>query len=149
MSENYFNAIQALGCETQVIEDRAKCKRNCCAGDNCMAFFEKQFRRSSMVDGIEDDRLRAIAEAERDGSVVVLPCKVGDTVVLPVAVGTPVYVYFGIPNVSPIDGGIFEYIGEQIEEHEFEMDMLDCWGKNIFATRAEAAAALASAGKGE
>ena len=89
--------------------------------------------------GIDSDRLRAIAEAERDGRVVVLP----------VAVGTPVYVYFGIPNVSPIDGGIFEYIGEQIEEHEFEMDMLDCWGKNIFATRAEAAAALASAGKGE
>lgn len=32
------------------------------------------------VDGIDLDRLRELADAERDGRVVVLPCKVGDIV---------------------------------------------------------------------
>ena len=35
---------------------------------------------TKMVEGIEPDRLREIVEAEKDGRLVVLPCKVGDTV---------------------------------------------------------------------
>ena len=36
--------------------------------------------RLEMVRGISTDRLRELAEADKDGRVVVLPCKVGDTV---------------------------------------------------------------------
>ena len=82
-------------------------------------------------------RLRAIAEAERDGRVVVLPCKVGDTV----------YMVIDFPVVKFGDC-VMEYIGEPIMEVLFDMEMLPTWGKEIFATR-EAAEAALSAGKGE
>ena len=35
---------------------------------------------TALFDGIDVDRMREIVAAERDGCVVVLPCKVGDTV---------------------------------------------------------------------
>lgn len=35
---------------------------------------------TALFDGIDVDRMREIVAAERDGRVVVLPCKIGDTV---------------------------------------------------------------------
>ena len=48
-----------------------------------MIFFERQFRRASEVDEIDNYRLRAIAEAERDGRLVVLPVAEGQTAETP------------------------------------------------------------------
>lgn len=42
--------------------------------------FERFAHLVEVVFGIDYDRLREIATAEREGRVVVLPCKVGDTV---------------------------------------------------------------------
>ena len=85
--------------------------------------------------GIPFARLRELAEAEREGRVVVLPCKVGDAV----------YVWYDMPTSVDFGNGCsMEYIGEQIEEHEFDMDMLPYWGSTIFATRAEAERVLAA-----
>ena len=36
--------------------------------------------RKAQALGVEPSRLRKLAEADKDGRVVVLPCKVGDTV---------------------------------------------------------------------
>lgn len=47
--------------------------------------------------GVEADRLRELAEADKDGRVVVLPCKVGDTVYM-------------IERIFDIDNGICDEI---------------------------------------
>ena len=39
---------------------------------------QRWLSRSLMTNGISEDRLRELCEAERDGRCVVLPCKVGD-----------------------------------------------------------------------
>jgi len=43
---------------------------------------EKAVAEITEFDGIPIDRLRELAQAEKDGRLVVLPCKVGDTVYL-------------------------------------------------------------------
>lgn len=47
--------------------------------------------------GVEADRLRELAEADKDGRVVVLPCKVGDTVYM-------------IERIFDIDNGVCDEI---------------------------------------
>ena len=47
--------------------------------------------------GVEPDRLRKLAEADKDGRVVVLPCKVGDTVYM-------------IEHIFDIDNGVCDEI---------------------------------------
>ena len=71
------------------------------------------------------DRLRELAEADKDGRVVVLPCKVGDTVYrLQYIEQTPGRFIVG---VAPI---------------EFTLIWLDYIGETVFPTREEAEKAL-------
>ena len=82
--------------------------------------FEKHF-------GITLDRLRELAEADRDGRCVVLPCKVGDTV------------------YEPYDGRIFTwpFHGASVELHVGGgVRMMDDFGKTVFLTRELAEEAL-------
>lgn len=46
---------------------------------------------TALFDGIDVDRMREIVAAERDGRVVVLPCKLGDTVWLVVTKRSRIY----------------------------------------------------------
>lgn len=77
-------------------------------------------------------RLRALAEADRDGRCVVLPCKVGDTV-YEVAKGLSIY-----------KSGIHSYVNEHVatELNVFEWARQGDLGKTVFLTHAEAEAAL-------
>ena len=63
--------------------DIAQCKEIPCPyNDACSArkVWERLKAYEDMVRDIRTDRLRELAEADKDGRVVVPPCKVGDTV---------------------------------------------------------------------
>lgn len=103
-------------------------------------------------DCISADRLRALAEADRDGRCVVLPCKVGDTVWVNFSVAGSYLrekdkpyactVLFVCLNQSESGGFInFEY---QKSGYQYQLDS-DQIGKTVFLTRAEAEAALGKA----
>lgn len=92
------------------------------------------------------DRLRELAEADRDGRVVVLPCKVGDTVwmfeedfgiVLPYTIDLISFVGKGCGYSANCN-----HNGELIDSIDFEDDDI---GKTVFRTREEAEKALEEA----
>lgn len=84
--------------------------------------------------GVEPSRLREIAEAEKDGRVVVLPCKVGDTVyfaLLGRIIEKQVFSIVSFSNSTRIYcGGTSEYFRPE--------DI----GKTFFLTREEAERAM-------
>ena len=69
MSNTYFKAMSVMGCEIGGITRRSLCRHNCCDGENCVTWLEKQFAK-----------LNEYEEAKAEGRLVVLPCKVGDNV---------------------------------------------------------------------
>ena len=87
--------------------------------------------------GVEPSRLRELAEADKDGRVVVLPCKVGDTVWRIIRDGEP------------------HITRDEVRDMYFADDMTPCvelvggrvtftekFGKTVFLSRAEAERAL-------
>lgn len=90
------------------------------------------------------DRLRELAEADKDGRVVVLPCKVGDTVWIVGAVrklySAKVRTFFcGHP--SAVRGGDDDGHIHMIRTTECDIPMKEL-GKTVFLTREEAEKAL-------
>ncbi len=75
--------------------------------------------------GLPIDRLRELAEAEKEGRVVVLPCKVGDTA-------------YRLQYIEETPG---RYV-VGIVEIKFSLKWVADVGKTIFATRKEAELAL-------
>jgi len=71
------------------------------------------------------DRLRELAEADKDGRVVVLPCKVGDTV-------------YRLQYIEQTPGRFV--VG--VAEIKFALLWLEEFGETVFLTREEAEAAL-------
>ncbi len=69
MSNTYFKAMSVMGCEIGGITRRNLCHHNCCDGENCVTWLEKQFAK-----------LNEYEEAKAEGRLVVLPCRVGDNV---------------------------------------------------------------------
>ncbi len=90
----------------------------------------------------DENRLREIVEAEKDGKLVVLPCKVGDTVYLIVhgyVEETKVRTFFiGHPSYNC---GEPDPRYEMVRCTNYDFPMKD-FGKTIFLTRAEAEEAL-------
>ena len=78
-------------------------------------------------------RLRELAQADREGRIVTLPCKVGDTV-FEIAKGLSIY-----------KAGLYPYVYEHTatEINIFNWLRYGDFGKTVFLTRAEAEAALA------
>ena len=62
-----------------------------------LSMMGKAISEITEFDGLPIDRLRELAEADKDGRVVVLPCKVGDTVYM-------------IERIFDIDNGICDEI---------------------------------------
>ena len=80
---------------------------------------------------ITPERLAEIVRAEFDGRLVILPCKVGDTV------------YRIVRHRVNVSGYRMEWEWETIVEAvPFRIGMVDAIGKTVFLTRAEAEAAL-------
>ena len=88
------------------------------------------------------DRLRELAEADKDGRVVVLPCKVGETVYFVNAKQT---LEFAVVGYAVDETGISWVHSEHVDkigntnERTFSPDR---FGKNTFFTREEAKKAL-------
>lgn len=87
------------------------------------------------------DRLRELAEADRDGRVVVLPCKVGDTVYVPDRNNRKV-LEKEVRQVS------FNHHGKWLVFVGCLVVGVEEFGKTAFLTRAEAEAALGGGGDG-
>ena len=81
-----------------------------------------------------DDRLRKLAEADKDGRLVVLPCKVGDTIYHISKVRTS---HFEDDKIIIDDEGRWK-----IYEMPFALIHLPYIGKSYFLTREEAEKAL-------
>lgn len=71
-------------------------------------------------------RLRELAEADKDGRLVVLPCKVGDTV----------YRIFNPPSREPVISA------HTLMSVDYIVRWIDKFGKTVFLTREEAENAL-------
>lgn len=71
-------------------------------------------------------RLRELAEADKDGRLVVLPCKVGDTV----------YRIFNPPDRKPVISA------HTLMSVDYIVRWLDKFGKTVFLTREEAEKAV-------
>lgn len=86
----------------------------------------------------DDDRLRELAEADKDGRVVVLPCKVGDVV----------YGFYGEKTILPMVAKWIETntdgwcIAVQYVPMAPRFYRFSDFGKTVFLTRKEAEAAL-------
>ena len=80
--------------------------------------------------GTTPDRLHELAEADKDGRVVVLPCKVGDTVYLIVTKRAKVY----MPEFRFIKKSKLTFLNME--------RILQDFGKTVFLTREEAEKAL-------
>lgn len=99
--------------------------------------FEKHF-------GVTLDRLRELAEADKDGLCVVLPCKVGDTI----------WVAASAFNSKSVVRGIDERVIDEIKHNKLNKNTLISKepyelhfypseiGKTVFLTRPEAEAAM-------
>ena len=79
-----------------------------------------------------DEKLAHYEDLEESGRLVVLPCKVGDTV-------------YVIQNPKDVHGNIHigTHIQRVINEHEFFMGMYSEFGKTVFLTKEDAERALA------
>ena len=100
--------------------------------------------RKAQALGVEPSRLRELAEADKDGRVVVLPCKVGDTVWIVGAVrklySAKVRTFFcGHP--SAVRGGDDDGHIHMIRTTECDIPMQK-FGETVFLSREEAEKAL-------
>nr|DAM82982.1 MAG TPA: hypothetical protein [Caudoviricetes sp.] len=82
-------------------------------------------------------RLRELAEADKAGRVVVLPCKVGDTVYW---VHGAVITECKVHRIQKNRNGLYICLKSKKSHGAFRTDL--CFGKSIFLTREEAEKAL-------
>lgn len=100
--------------------------------------------RKAQALGVEPSRLRELTEADKDGRVVVLPCKVGDTVWI---VGTVRKLYsakvrtFFCGHPSAVRGDDVDGHIHMIRTTECDIPMQE-FGKTVFLSRAEAERAM-------
>lgn len=103
--------------------------------ENCVFKDEiKLYDALKSIEGIVPfDRLLELADADRAGRLVMLPCKVGDTVYA--------------AEASPVIPLSIAYVGVYLEgEDGGDWEALENIGKIVFLTREEAEAALAGKG---
>ena len=95
--------------------------------------------------GVEPSRLRELAVADKDGRVVVLPCKVGDILWIAGSIrrlySTKVRTFF-IGHPSGVRWGDNDDGIQMIRTTECDVPMRD-FGRSVFLTREEAEKALA------
>ncbi len=109
-----------------------------------LSMMGKAISEITEFEGLPIDRLRELAEADKDGRVVVLPCKVGDTVWI---VGTVRKLYsakvrtFFCGHPSAVRGDDVDGHIHMIRTTECDITMQE-FGKTVFLSRAEAERAI-------
>lgn len=98
---------------------------------------------AAQTQGVEPSRLRELAEADKDGRCVVLPCKVGDTAYY---INRPFIIDFEVIGYMVDERGAWSFMGEHTDketEKTYYCDpSTDKIGKTVFLTREEAERAL-------
>ena len=93
--------------------------------------------------GMEPSRLRELAEADKDGRLVVLPCKVGDTAYY---LNRPFIIDFEVIGYMVDERGAWSFMGEHVDketEKTYYCDpSTDKIGETVFLTRDEAERAM-------
>ena len=104
-------------------------------------------QRLEIIKEIPINRLRELAQAEKEGRLVVLPCKVGDTVY---RVGASICKWREIDHCDEYcDGWQYRDCWEgtrAVLEEKFSLCDLESIGKTVFLTREAAEAALDAMG---
>lgn len=107
-----------------------------------LSMMGKAISEITEFNGLPIDRLRELAEADKDGRVVVLPCKVGETVYF---VNAKQILEFAVVGYAVDETGISWVHSEHVDkigntnERTFSPDR---FGKNTFFTHEEAEKAL-------
>ena len=109
-----------------------------------LSMMGKAISEITEFEGLPIDRIRELAEADKDGRVVVLPCKVGDTVWIVGAVrklySAKVRTFF-CGNPSAVRGRDLDGHIHMIRTTECDIPMQE-FGKTVFLSREEAEKAL-------
>ena len=109
-----------------------------------LSMMGKAISEITEFEGLPIDRIREFAEADKDGRVVVLPCKVGDTVWIVGAVrklySAKVRTFF-CGNPSAVRGRDPDGHIHMIRTTECDIPMQE-FGKTVFLSREEAEMAL-------
>ena len=102
-----------------------------------LSMMGKAISEITEFDGLPIDRLRELAEADKDGRVVVLPCKVGDTVWRIVRDGEPHITRDEVRDMCFADDMTLcvELVGGRVT-------FTQKFGKTVFLSREEAEKAL-------
>ena len=100
----------------------------------------KKFEDEAVGKGVPFSRIVELMEAERDGLLVVLPCKVGDTVWVVFANGILPYVVDRINVISHNQAQVRVRMRFMVTETLYLTG--DNFGKTVFRTKEEAEAAL-------
>lgn len=91
--------------------------------------------------GMKPDRLRELAEADRDGRVVVLPCKVGDTVFARLDNKSKYVFECKVKQIVVGNIGFVTFAPIGAPEREYDVSLRG-FGKTVFLSREEAEKAL-------
>lgn len=126
-----------------------ECNSTCgtCEGVLCGSVFLMADRLAAYEDtGLDPERVAELAQAEKDGRLVVLPCKVGDTVWTNIAIVGDRYKSADRPYPVEVvfigmgeDKRFFHVQYSNGRVFPFDFDKI---GKTVFLTREEAEAAL-------
>ena len=112
-----------------------------CFGDPGDCIFKNEIKMYDALKSIEGivpfDRLLELADADRAGRLVVLPCKVGDAVYW---LHNDVITECRVHRVQMNRTGLFICLKSKVSHGAFRVDI--CLGKTVFLTREEAEAAL-------
>ena len=102
-----------------------------------LSMMGKAISEITEFDGLPIDRLRELAEADKDGRVVVLPCKVGDTVWRIIRDGEPHITRDEVRDMYFADDmtPCVELVGRRVT-------FTEKFGKTVFLSREEAEKAL-------
>ena len=102
-----------------------------------LSMMGKAISEITEFDGLPIDRLRELAEADKEGRVLILPCKVGDMAYwVHNGVITGCHVY----RIQVNRKGTFVFLKSTISHGGFRTDA--CLGKTVFLSREEAEKAL-------
>ena len=92
---------------------------------------------AALFNGVDVDRMKELAEADKDGRLVVLPCKVGDTVYW---VHGAVITECKVHRIQKNRNGLYICLKSKKSHGAFRTDL--SIGKTVFLTREEAEKAL-------
>lgn len=107
-----------------------------------LSMMGKAISEITEFDGLPIDRLREFAEADKEGRVLILPCKVGDTVYF---VNAKHILEFTVVGYAVDETGISWVYSEHVDKtgHTYERTFSpDRIGKTTFLSREEAEKAL-------